>query len=443
MAGANAPLAQSANAPTATKPGAYSFLGFMVVLNVMNILDRQLLPTFANEIVADLSLSKSEFGLLSGILFVLLYGILSPFMGMIADTTHRPRFAAMGLALWSALTAASGAARNFVGLALPRIFIGVGESTLSPTALSMVADRFPPAKLGLASGIYYAGVPLGAGLAYFIASTLGPVIGWRNCFYLLGGIGLVLAVILFFMKETRPKRSSAESAEAIKGMFQILPDLWRCVLRSPALLLTMLGGVAIHFAVGAAQFDTLWWKEELKLDIGPLFMKVALLFATVGVAGNILGGALGDWWLKKTGQGRPMLLVWMLVILLPVGIWYRLSTDDGLLFWIGIAAGIFQLGAMYGPAMSTVQELVPDRIRATSVAMFIMLLNVVGLGVSITLGGYMVEWFAAAGSARPITDMMIVMNIAAALAIPCFLIAALRFNKDRERLLAFEAQNAS
>ncbi|MDZ4778489.1 MAG: MFS transporter [Alphaproteobacteria bacterium] len=443
MAGANAPLTQSSSAPTTVKTGAYGFLGFMVVLNVMNILDRQLLPTFANEIVADLSLSKSQFGLLSGILFVLLYGILSPFMGMIADTTHRPRFAAMGLALWSALTAASGAAKGFVGLAIPRIFIGVGESTLSPTALSMIADRFPSAKLGLASGIYYAGVPLGAGLAYLVASTLGPVIGWRNCFFLLGGVGVLLALVLVTMKETRPKRSSAESAASIKAMIHILPDLWRCVLRSPALLLTMLGGVAIHFAVGAAQFDTLWWKEELNLDTGPLFMKVAFLFATVGVAGNILGGALGDWWLKKTGQGRPMLLVWMLLVLLPTGIWYRFSTTDGPLFWIGIAAGIFQLGAMYGPAFSTIQELVPDRIRATAVAMFIMLLNVVGLGVSITLGGYMVEWFAASGSTRPITDMMVVMNIAAALAIPCFLIAALRFDKDRKRLLDYEASRAA
>src|SRR4029450_4220383 len=137
----------------------------------------------ANEIKADLHLSNAQFGLLSGIMFTLLYGLLSPFMGLIADTVHRPRFAALGVGLWSLLTAASGAARGFVSLAIPRVFIGVGASTrtadgptLTPPALSMLADRFPARQLGFASGAYYAGVPLGAGLAFFVASLLGPVI---------------------------------------------------------------------------------------------------------------------------------------------------------------------------------------------------------------------------------------------------------------------------
>jgi MFS family permease len=179
MAIGSEPAAQGV-AMTTARPGAYSFLGFMVVLNILNILDRQLLPTFANEIIEELQLSNGEFGLLTGIMFTLMYGILSPFMGVIADTTHRPRFAAFGLALWSALTAASGAARSFVGLAIPRVLIGVGESTLTPTALSMISSRFPVTRLGLATGIYYAGVPLGAGAAYLVASQLAPIIGWRN-----------------------------------------------------------------------------------------------------------------------------------------------------------------------------------------------------------------------------------------------------------------------
>ena len=419
----------------------YGFLAFMIVLNVLNILDRQLLPTFANEIKAELHLSNGQFGLLTGIMFVLLYGLLSPFMGLIADAVHRPRFAALGVGLWSLLTAASGMAHSFATLALPRIFIGVGESTLTPTALSMIADRFPARQLGLASGLYYAGVPLGAGLAFFVAAAFGPTIGWRNCFLIIGGIGIALALVLATLKEPRGASPSAGKSplEAIKGMLALLPEMFGTMKRSPALLATMIGGIGVHIAVGAASFDTLWWKEDLHLDTGPLFMKVALMYATVGVAGNVLGGLGGDWWLKKTGQGRPMFIMLILLACAPINFAYRMTDHAGFVFWLGIGTGIFQLAAMYGGAYATVQELVPTRIRATAVAMFILGVNVVGIGTATTIGGFMVDAFAKAGHPRPITDMMLIMTAASMIAIPAFFIAARRFGTDREALRVREA----
>ena len=421
----------------------YGFVAFLMVLNVLNILDRQLLPTFANEIKAELQLTNGQFGLLSGIVFTLLYGLLSPFMGLIADTVHRPRFAGMGVALWSVLTAASGAARGFVSLAIPRVFIGVGEATLTPTALSLVAERFPARQFGLASGFYYAGVPLGAGLAYFVAATLGVSIGWRNCFFLIGGLGVLLALILAVQPDRRVRPHRGDAGATIRGMLKLLPELFAAMRRSPALPLTIIGGVGVHIAVGAAQFDTLWWKEELKLDIAPLFLSVALMYATVGVAGNILGGLAADWWQRATGQGRPMFVAVLLVLLTPLAFLYRLTDTDGLIFWIGVGAGIFQLAAMYGAAYATIQELAPARVGATAVAMFIMAVNVIGLGVSVTAGGFMVDAFAAAGREKPITDMMLLLQaVSAAVAIPCFLFAALRFRKDRQALADYEAAPA-
>lgn len=434
MAIGTAPPTAQGGVTTAAK-GAYGFLGFMVVLNVMNILDRQLLPTFANEIIDELKLSNTEFGLLTGIMFTLMYGLLSPFMGVIADSTHRPRFAAFGLALWSALTAASGAARSFASLAVPRILIGVGESTLTPTALSMISSRFPVAKLGLATGIYYAGVPIGAGAAYLVASQIAPLIGWRNCFFLLGAIGVALALILMTFRETRPPAAGG-AAHRIKGMLALAPETLALMVRTPAVLFSILGAVMLHVAVGAAQFDARWWHKELNIELGPLFLKISLIYATVGVAGNIIGGALGDWWQKTTGQGRPMLLVWLFLVLSPIGFFYRLVEGESPIFWLGIAAGIFQLGTLYGPVVGTVQELMPDRVRATAVAMFVMAVNVIGLGISVTVGGVLIDWFTAMGRERPITDMMLVLNIVSLLAIPCLWIAARNYKKDRARMPA-------
>jgi MFS family permease len=306
----------------------------------------------------------------------------------------------------------------------------------------MIADRFPARSLGLASGAYYAGVPLGAGLAYFVASTLGVAVGWRNCFLLIGAAGVALAVILALQPDPRPRPPSRGAGQAVRGMLALMPELFAAMKRTPALPLTILGGVGMHIAVGGAQFDTLWWKEELHLDIAPLFLKIALMYATVGVAGNIVGGLMSDWWLKATGQGRPMFVALMLLVLTPFGFLYRLTDHAGLLFWLGVGTGIFQLAAMYGAAYATIQELAPARIRASAVAMFILAVNVIGLGVSITAGGFMVDAFAAAGRVRPITDMMLVMTAVSAVAIPCFFVAALRFGKDRQALADYEAGKA-
>ena len=114
----------------------YVFLCFLTILNVMNFVDRQLLASFANFIVPDLELTNTQFGLLTGLLFISFYAVMGLFMGALADMVHRPRLVAFGVALWSILTAASGAAKGFVSLAVPRMFIGVGESVLTPTAAS-------------------------------------------------------------------------------------------------------------------------------------------------------------------------------------------------------------------------------------------------------------------------------------------------------------------
>jgi MFS family permease len=117
----------------------YGFLMFLTLLNVMNFVDRQLLASFANWIVPDLGLTNTQFGLLTGLIFIFFYSVAGVFMGVLADRVNRTRLIAAGLALWSALTALSGMAKGFVSLAIPRLFIGVGESIMTPTAMSLLA----------------------------------------------------------------------------------------------------------------------------------------------------------------------------------------------------------------------------------------------------------------------------------------------------------------
>src|SRR5215210_4493903 len=90
------------------------------------------------------------------------------------------------LAIWSSMTALSGWARSFIQLAIPRIFVGIGEATLTPAAISMLGDAFPPQRLGLAIGVYYAGIPLGLAIALISSSFIAPRFGWRVSFFALG-----------------------------------------------------------------------------------------------------------------------------------------------------------------------------------------------------------------------------------------------------------------
>jgi MFS family permease len=421
----------------------YGFLMFLTLLNVMNFVDRQLLASFANWIVPDLGLTNTQFGLLTGLIFIFFYSVAGVFMGVLADRVNRTRLIAAGLALWSALTALSGMAKGFVSLAIPRLFIGVGESIMTPTAMSLLADRFPSSRLGFASGVYYMGVPIGVAMSLFVVAYLEPVLGWRGCFYALGGLGLVLAAIMFFMKET-PRRHEVEAQKrqaeteaaaierpSVKEMLAILVAAFK---RSPALLMTVLGGVAFHFVLGAATFEQLWFVQERGFDRTEIAELSGWLAFAGGIAGNLFGGAGGDMFLRRTGMGRPMFLFWIMLILTPISLYYRIVEPTSMFFLFGIFIGYFQLGCFYGPTFATVQELVPPQISGTVVAFYILSLNFFGLGLGVTGGGIFVDWMIAENIPEPYTVTLLVFTALSLIAIPLFYFAGRRFERDREAL---------
>lgn len=432
--------------------GDYGFLMFLTLLNVMNFVDRQLLASFANWIVPDLGLTNTEFGLLTGLIFIFFYSVAGVFMGVLADRVNRTRLIAAGLALWSALTALSGMAKGFVSLAIPRLFIGIGESIMTPTAMSLLADRFPSSRLGFASGVYYMGVPIGVAASLFVVAYLEPLLGWRGCFYALGGVGLVLAAIMFFMKETPRKHETEalakkeaekedQSGEALTeierpSVKEMLVTLVQAFRSSPALLMTVLGGVAFHFVLGAATFEQLWFVQERGFDRSEIAELSGWLAFAGGIAGNLFGGIGGDWFLRKTGMGRPMFLFWIMLILTPISLYYRVIDPTSLFFLFGIFIGYFQLGCFYGPTFATVQELVPPQIRGTLVAFYILSLNFFGLGLGVTGGGIVVDWMIAEAISEPYTMTLLAFTALSLLAIPLFYFAGRRFERDREALYA-------
>ena len=409
---------------------AYRLLFFLTLLNLLNFVDRQLIASFSNFIVPDLGLTNAQFGFLTTLPFIVFYSIAGLFMGVLADMVNRPRLIAFGVVLWSVFTALTGAAKGFVTMALPRMFIGVGESILTPTSMSLLSDSFPAKKMGFAAGFYYMGVPIGVGVSLLIAGYLGESLGWRKCFYLLGGLGLVLGLCTLLFKdrprkhlqnnEVKPQTLSKEStAEIIKTLFKALSA-------SSALRFTILAGVFYHIALGASVFEQLWLVEERGFD-----QIVGWIGVFAGLAGNLIGGILSDWWQENTDQGRPMFLFWLALLTLPISVYYRFVEPGSVIFWIGIIIGYFQLGCFFGPTFSTVQELVPENIKATVVSFYILTLNLIGLTIGSFVGGILADNLMSANYQEPYTLMLVVFSIISIVTIPCYFLAGKRYKKDK------------
>ena len=280
------------------------------------------------------------------------------------------------------------------------------------------------------------GVPIGVGVSLLIAGYMGPAIGWRNCFYVLGAIGVVLAVVMWFVKETPRKHvgDTQPESESKPGFAAIATMLIRVLKFSPALALTMAGGVATHFILGAAAFDQLWLVQERGFERAYIAQMTGWVGVAGGVLGNLFGGIGSDWWQNNRKSGRPMFLVVILAFMVPIGFLYRVVEPDTLLFWFAVFCGFFQLGSFYGPTFSTVQELTPPRIRSTVVAFYLLTLNLIGLALGITFSGIMIDYLIAEDIEEPYTKTLLVFTALSATAIPLFYWAAIRFHRDRDRL---------
>ena len=424
--------------------GAKGILLFLLVLNILNMVDRTLIVSFGTSIISDLNLSDSQFGLLTGPVFVFFYSIMGLFMGALADRVHRPKLIAAGLVLWSVLTALSGMAKNFMQIGMSRLFIGVGESVMAPSAISMIADLYPKAKRGTATGIYYLGVPLGAGGSFIVAGVLGPMIGWRNCFFVLGAIGLILALGLLFLKD--PKRGAMEEQAATaaeEGQADLMTGNWRRVVSeviatiksTQALAWTMVGAVFLHIPLGAGQFAIVWLERERGFGIGEISATYGLIYIIFGTAGTFLGGILSDWYQARYKGGRVRFLAYLMLCMTPLLISFRFVSPSSSLFYVGMAAGMFSVSSFYGPAFSTVQDLTPVRLRGVMTGLLLVACNLLGLGIGALMTGVLSDVFSANSVFEPLTKALLTADIIAWGAPASFIMASIYLERAKSKTL--------
>lgn len=189
-------------------------LGVLVVVYILNFIDRQILAILAVDIKRDLGLTDGDLGFLGGAAFAVFYALFGVPLGRLADRWNRVRLLTLGLLLWSTMTALSGFARNFTTLSLARMGVGVGEATASPTAYSLISDYFPSRQRATALAIYSSGLYIGGGVSLLIGANIskwwdaaypgggmGGLVGWQAAFVAVGLPGVLLAAWVASLRE--------------------------------------------------------------------------------------------------------------------------------------------------------------------------------------------------------------------------------------------------
>ncbi|WP_152616317.1 spinster family MFS transporter [Sphingomonas sp. ERG5] len=379
----------------------------MMLIYTLNFFDRQILTILVEPIKADLGLSDSQIGAISGLAFALLYTAAGLPLARFADKTNRVHMISGALAVWSIFTIACGFTRSFGQMLLTRIGVGVGEAGCTPAAHSLITDYVPRHRRALALAMYQMGVPLGSLTGLVVGGILASTLGWRWAFFIAGAPGLLLAVIVpFAMKE--PRRQASVAAAAVPIPLRAgLAVLWR--KRSFAYICVASGFSAFGFYGLSAFSGSLYIRthpEQLgtlasSVGMAPTALLGVLLGLMVGICGGLgtfLGGFLSDRFARSSIANYVLFCAVAITAAAPLFTLVALAGDMRVSLGL-FGAALFCQTMSYGPVYAAIQTVAEPRMRGMAVAIQILFVNLIGLALGPLFVGVMSDlftgWFGA------------------------------------------------
>lgn len=373
---------------------AWYVVGILLFAYTVSFVDRQILSLLVQPIKRDLGISDTQIGLLAGFAFAMFYSVLGIPIARLADRKSRRAIIAVGVGLWSVMTAACGLSKNFWQLFLMRVGVGVGEATLSPAAYSMIADYFPPKKLAKAIGVYCMGLYGGAGLAMLVGSAvvalvsdadaivlpvIGPVFAWQMTFFVVALPGLLVLALMATVKEpTRREYLPDGSTRATQPKPVPLREVFAFMGENRKIIIGHFGG---FLALGTVISAYLVWVPEFlrrsydfSITQAGVIYGLSLLF--LGTAGPYAGGWLAEK-LTERGYKDAEMRAAMVggIAMIPLSVLTPLMPGE-ISVVIMLALTTFALSFDQGLAPTILQLIAPNRMRAqlTAVFMFIAVL---------------------------------------------------------------------
>lgn len=382
--------------PLYTKGYTNYVLGVLVMVYVFNFVDRQILAILAEPIKADLGLSDTQLGLLSGVAFGIFYATLGIPIARLADRYSRVNIISICLAIWSLFTALSGAAQNFWHLLVARIGVGVGEAGGSPPSHSLIADYFPIDTRASALGIYALGIPVGILFGNLAGGWINEFFGWRYAFLVVGIPGILLAILLKTTVSEPPRGYS----ETKKTEVEYVPFM--------EVLKTMWGYKSFrHLSLGAATqafvgYGAIAWMPPFlirthDMSTGEVGTALGLIIGIAGGVGTFLGGFIAD----KFGKNDQRWYMWIpgfgFLIAVPFSLGVYLV--DNLYLALGFyILPAFLVNLYTGPTFGMTQSLAPLAMRSAASALLLFIINIIGLVFGPTTVGFLSDLFQSSWS---------------------------------------------
>lgn len=373
----------SGSPPAALSPAyAYYALGLLMLVYVINFVDRQVLSILMEPIRKDLGLSDTQLGLLSGLGFALFYAAAGLPIARLADKTSRRNIIAGSLAVWSAMTAVCGLVTSFPQLLLGRIGVAVGEAGAGPASHSLIADLFPHGKRATALAVFSTGVPIGILIGLFAGGWLNDTFDWRTAFVVVGLPGVVVSLVVALTLREPPRGADHAAGEAGSWL-----DALKALLKIPAFNYLVLGS-ALHAytSYGALQWNPAFMIRIHGMSTAEAGLALGLISGLTGIFGTLGGGWVAD----RLGRRDIRWYAWTPAVLMAIRVPFYLTAylaDDGA---TAIACLIIPglLGNSFtGPVYATIQTLAPVRTRAFASACMLFVISLIGFGLGPLLIG--------------------------------------------------------
>lgn len=387
--------------PQEPKRSAPFVLALLLLAYIFNFLDRQILGILGPSIQAELALSNAQFGAIGGTAFALLYAGFGIPLAYLADRTSRSAVVAASLAIWSAFTGLCGLATGYWSLFLSRLGVGIGEAGGVAPSYALISDYFPEERRARALAIFSLGVPLGLGAGSFIGARLADWFGWRATFAIMGVAGLLFVPFLRFVVRDPPAKPAPSISAPLSSVFPM-------VARKPAFwLLAFASSASSLCGYGLA----LWTPKVMILSFGLGLVPTGNFLASVLIIGGCAGVFAGGWLADRLGAvdrswyARLPAIAWVISVpswglgLFAPNLWLAWP-----LLLLGNAMNILWLG----PVITAVQHLVPRPMRSTASASFLLINNLVGLGVGPWLMGRLADTFGTSYGVNALRDAAVV-----------------------------------
>ncbi|MFK7828590.1 MAG: spinster family MFS transporter [Congregibacter sp.] len=376
---------------------AWYSISILLVAYTVAFVDRTILALLVGPIQRDLGISDTQMGLLHGIAFALFYCALGIPIARLSDQYSRRWIILVGMFFWSGMTALCGVAKGFWALFAARVGVGVGEAALSPAAYSMIADMFPPHRLGRALGVYSSGVFFGAGIAFMIGGSIigaleqtrvmslpivGEVRSWQAVFFMVGIPGALFALLMLSVPEpSRKLAASAGNSSSTEKL--VLPGLWAYLQENRRVVF----GHFMGFSLLAIVFNgyVAWAPTQLIRDFsvtaGQAGQALGLVIFLFGGSGIIIGGVVADRLARRGYADANMRAgVFGALGLLPACLLAPQMSSFNASIMV-YAAFFFFASFPYGAAAAALQLMAPHDLRARISAIYLLILNLIGIGL--------------------------------------------------------------